>query len=141
MPVPSEKDLGVTSPDTLSKNGKNSNTRSSSSSSSSNGTNSINNNSNSNSIGLQLPQEWLLGSRNFIVMQASSLLPLRVQVPNNRILTQNLYYNYYYPKPKYLIVGYLDPLGTYVTGRHGISFQSGRIPSSGSPNKPSGCRV
>ena len=38
--------------------------------------------------------------------------PLRVRVPNNHILTQNLYYNYYYPKPKYLIIGYLDPLGT-----------------------------
>ena len=24
---------------------------------------------------------------------------LRVQVPNNHILTQNLYHNYYYPKP------------------------------------------
>ena len=36
---------------------------------------------------------------------------LRVQVPNNHIFTQNLYYNYYYPRPKYLIIGYLDPLG------------------------------
>ena len=36
--------------------------------------------------------------------------PLRVQVPNIQILTQNLYYNYYDPKPKYLIIGYLDPL-------------------------------
>ena len=36
---------------------------------------------------------------------------LRVQVPNNHILTQNLYYNSYYPKPKYLIIGYMDPLG------------------------------
>ena len=35
---------------------------------------------------------------------------IRVQVPNNHILTQNLYHNSYYPKPKYLI-GYLDPLG------------------------------
>ena len=35
----------------------------------------------------------------------------RVQVPNNHILTQNLYYKYYYPKPKHLIIGYLDPLG------------------------------
>ena len=35
----------------------------------------------------------------------------RVQVPNNHILAQNLYYNYYYPKLKYLIIGYLDPLG------------------------------
>ena len=39
-------------------------------------------------------------------------LPLRVQVPNNHILTQNLYYNYYYPNPKYLIIGYMDPLGS-----------------------------
>ena len=23
----------------------------------------------------------------------------------------NLYYNYYYPNPKYLIIGHLDPLG------------------------------
>ena len=38
--------------------------------------------------------------------------PLRVQVPNSHILTQNLYYNYYYPKPKYQIIGYLDPLGS-----------------------------
>ena len=38
-------------------------------------------------------------------------ITLRVQVPNNHILTQNLYYNHYYPKPKYLIIGYLDPLG------------------------------
>ena len=36
---------------------------------------------------------------------------LRVQVPNNHILTQNLYYNYYYPNPKYLNIGYMDPLG------------------------------
>ena len=36
---------------------------------------------------------------------------LRVQVSNNHILTQNQYYNYYYPKPKYLIIGYMDPVG------------------------------
>ena len=36
---------------------------------------------------------------------------LTVQVPNNQILTQNLYNNYYYPRPKYLIIGYLGPLG------------------------------
>ena len=36
---------------------------------------------------------------------------LRVQVPNNHIFTQNLYYNYYYPNPKYQIIGYMDPLG------------------------------
>ena len=27
------------------------------------------------------------------------------------LLTQNLYYNCYYPKPKFLIIGYLDSLG------------------------------
>ena len=27
------------------------------------------------------------------------------------ILTQNLYYNYCYPNPKYLIIVYIDPLG------------------------------
>ena len=36
---------------------------------------------------------------------------LRVQVPNNHILTQNLYYNCYYPNPKHLIIWYMDPLG------------------------------
>ena len=38
-------------------------------------------------------------------------LTLRAQVPNNHILARNLYYSQYYPKPKYLIVGYMDPLG------------------------------
>ena len=41
-------------------------------------------------------------------------ISLRVQVPNNHILTQSLYYNPYYPKPKYLIIRYLDPLGICV---------------------------
>ena len=37
---------------------------------------------------------------------------LRVQVPNNHILAQNLHYDYYeLPKPKYLSIGYMDPLG------------------------------
>ena len=36
-------------------------------------------------------------------------LSLRVQVPNNHILNQNLYYDDYCPKPIYLIIGYLDP--------------------------------
>ena len=39
------------------------------------------------------------------------ILTLRVQVPNSHILVQNLHYNYYYPTPKSLIIGYLDPLG------------------------------
>ena len=38
-------------------------------------------------------------------------MTLRVQVPNNHILTQNLYQDYYSPKPKYLTIGCLDPLG------------------------------
>ena len=37
---------------------------------------------------------------------------LRVQISNNHMLTPNLYHNHYYPKPQYLIIGYLDPLGT-----------------------------
>ena len=36
---------------------------------------------------------------------------LRVQVPYNQILTQNLYYHCYYLKSKYLIIGYLEFLG------------------------------
>ena len=37
---------------------------------------------------------------------------LKVQVPNNHIIfTQDLYCNSCYPDPKYLIIGYLDPLG------------------------------
>ena len=44
------------------------------------------------------------------------LLTLEVQVPNNHILAQNLYCNYYYPKPKSLIIGYLDPLGYRAQG-------------------------
>ena len=38
-----------------------------------------------------------------------NLVSLRVQVPNDHILPQNLYYNYYYTNPKYLIIGYMDP--------------------------------
>ena len=38
-------------------------------------------------------------------------LSVRVQVRNNHIRTQSLCYSYYYPKPKNLIIGYLDPLG------------------------------
>ena len=39
------------------------------------------------------------------------VLTLRVQVHTNHILTQNLYYNFDSPNPKYLILGYMDPLG------------------------------
>ena len=47
---------------------------------------------------------------------------LRVQVPNIHILPQNLYYNYYYPKPKYLIIGYMDPLGRLTWEDSGSGF-------------------
>ena len=38
-------------------------------------------------------------------------LTLRVTVPSKYILTQNLYYHFYYPQPKYQIIRYTDPLG------------------------------
>ena len=50
-------------------------------------------------------------------------ISLRVQVPNNHILTQNMYHNYYYTKPKYPIIRYLDPLGMLFT-----VVTEGRIP-------------
>ena len=34
---------------------------------------------------------------------------LRVKVPNNHILTPNLYYNYSYQHPKYQIIAHMDP--------------------------------
>ena len=46
-----------------------------------------------------------------IIVLLYLFITLRVQVPSNHILTQNLYYNYYCPKPKYQIIGYMDPLG------------------------------
>ena len=52
----------------------------------------------------QGPTIWVPGLLGFHVY-----ITLRVQVPNNHILTQNLYYNYNYPKPKFLIIGYMDP--------------------------------
>ena len=38
-------------------------------------------------------------------------LALRVQAATNHILSRKLYYSYDYPMLKYLIIGYLDPLG------------------------------
>ena len=32
-------------------------------------------------------------------------------MPNTHVLTQDQYYDSYYLKPKYLIIGYIDPLG------------------------------
>ena len=42
-------------------------------------------------------------------LRTCSSMTLRVQVPSNHILTQNLWHNDQYPNPKYLIIGYLDP--------------------------------
>ena len=64
---------------------------------------------------LTVPKNWGLQNPKAIVQGIIrddwGSLSLRVQVPNNHILAQNLYYNCYYPEPKYLIIGYMDPLG------------------------------
>ena len=44
---------------------------------------------------------------------------LRVQVPNNHILTQNLYYNFYYPK--YLNIGYMGLYGNWTLTKNALS--------------------
>ena len=56
-----------------------------------------------------------LRSKIFRGRYFADYIALRVQVPNKYILTQNLYYNCYYPNPKYLIIGYMDPLGRGVS--------------------------
>ena len=50
-------------------------------------------------------------NQGYLIRDLGDPKTLRVQVPNNHILPQNLYYNYYYPRTRYLIVGYMDPLG------------------------------
>ena len=54
---------------------------------------------------------------------------LRVRVPNNHILTQSLYYNSYYPRPKDLIIGHMDPRG----GEHPLMLWNGERLRSGIP--------
>ena len=49
------------------------------------------------------------GSNQLNVGEIRPNVALRVQVPNNHTLTQNLYHDYYYPNPKYPNIGYLDP--------------------------------
>ena len=61
---------------------------------------------------LRCPYEIL--SHEVHAVYSAATGTLEVQVPNNHILTQNLCYLYYYPKPKYLITLYLDPLGNLV---------------------------
>ena len=57
------------------------------------------------------PLQGFASAMNFRPSMGGFGKTLRVQVPNNHILTQNLYYEHYYPNPKHLIIGYLDPLG------------------------------
>ena len=59
------------------------------------------------------------------------LITLRVQVPNNHRVTQTLYYNYYYPKPKYPIIWYMDPLGKLAGFSLGSAFQVPAVSSIG----------
>ena len=51
------------------------------------------------------------GIDGYIILGRPGILyiPLRVQVPNNHRHSQNQYYNDYYPNPKYLIIGSIDP--------------------------------
>ena len=49
---------------------------------------------------------------------------LRVQILENHILAQNLYKNDDYPRPKYLIIGYMDPLGKYLESHCSRCFGS-----------------
>ena len=60
---------------------------------------------------------WTLNEMNLNFSSVVNYKALRVQVPNNHIPTPNLYYSYYYPKPKYLIIGYLDPLGRGISSK------------------------
>ena len=59
-----------------------------------------------------------LGCRRRDLLSGGLLYP---KGPNNHLFTQNLYDNYYYPKPKYLSIGYLDPLGYFgITNLQGL---------------------
>ena len=50
--------------------------------------------------------------RGFVIRSLREVvITLRVQAPTNHLLNQNLYCNSYYLKPRYLNIGYLDPLG------------------------------
>ena len=57
----------------------------------------------------------LVVRRLLVYLRSPSDLSLRVQVPNNHILTQNLYYNHSYPKPIYLIIIYLPKTCSILT--------------------------
>ena len=72
--------------------------------------------------GYRISSSWGSGPEGVLASVLRDASALRVQVPNNHILTQNLYYNYYYPKPKYLIIGYMDPLGRVGVLKSGVPF-------------------
>ena len=46
---------------------------------------------------------WIRGLGLWVARES-----LRAQVLNIYILTQTVHYNYYYPHPKYVVIGYLD---------------------------------
>ena len=48
-------------------------------------------------------------------------------MPNNHILTQNHSYNSYYPNPKYVIIGYMDPLGLWGSRRDCLEPRGGEF--------------
>ena len=57
---------------------------------------------------------WLAGGGEGMEAKMETMMmgyigTLRVQVPNIRILTPNLYYDHYYQYSKYLNIGYMDP--------------------------------
>ena len=61
---------------------------------------------------------FFIGLFQFVVISLISLLQTipRITKPNGPstqyyMLTKDLYYQYYYPNPTYLIIGYLEPLG------------------------------
>ena len=80
--------------------------------------------------GLMLDSEQAWNTRRGPNKEYWPLVTLRVQVPNNHILTQILYYNCYYPNPKYLVIGHMDPLA-YVRGfslERPICLEEGKEP-------------
>ena len=61
---------------------------------------------------LRCPTDYGRKDFFFTVECGDFLVSLTVQVPDDHILTQNLYQNYNDPKPMCLIIGYLDPIPT-----------------------------
>ena len=81
------------------------NNRCSNSNPSSNGSQSCNGSNNSYSS----KQELIFLKGKYIGITVEIPAFITYTNPNNHILTQSLCYNYYYPNPKYLIIGDMDP--------------------------------